>query len=708
MPSFEDNKSEQFFPPYRQHKKYYHRLAYQQRTHGAKARWITRPPLHHFPNKFTPPDKLIEEAIALMTKNHWIREVKDWKLHPGFYSKLKVIRKKTGKMRITLACVEVNKFTEKITFRCDDLRSAKQMIRVNDFMYSRDLSDAFHQNKLHLLSQPFFRFAIQLHGKIRVYQYLVTPQGWSSSPRIHHINVMPALEFARSQGLQVSIATDDILGTSRTKLLSLQHGRKLNQILNKYNWTRNQMKDLNGTQQIEWYGAIISTRKAVIFSTPRKKITKYIQDVKRTIRKHFNGTLTTRNLAGTLGKLISCHMYLDKAKSHTLNLRNCLTDSLKATKDWDSGISLTELALAELDFFLTRAHWTPVIYENNLIEIRIATDASTSGWGAYVLSCPKHLRKMIHHQARGFWEQEEASLHINHLELKVPKTAFICMMTKELKLFLQKQRIHINWLIDNTTALAYVNNRGGNKPALNREAQVHHTYFRELNIVSTGTWIPTKENIQADGLSRIRRVGEELSLHQRMFRTACRHFKMKPTLDLFATHLNHKIDRFCSAFPEPRSLGNAYSRSWEKEKPYLFPPLTQITRTLNKLILDKTKRAIAILPINPRANWWPVMLELLVARPLLIRRPLQNMSSPNEKLQSKRGLSTWSWCAVCLSASTSQKLFLSRWHSNFLEPNGRIPHMELHRGRVSLNTTNNTKVSWRLREMNYFLTSKYY
>ena len=165
------------------------------RRGGIRAEFHRTPPTYTFPNKFTPMDEVTIEGIQHMLKEGWIKEIKDWQQHPGHYSKLKLVKKASGKWRFTLACVEINKYTVKRRFKVDDLRTLKELLEPGMYMGLMDIKDAFYSKaqQLHMRDQIFFRFAIKDQtGSIRVYQFRVTPQGWSSSPRALHIMLREA------------------------------------------------------------------------------------------------------------------------------------------------------------------------------------------------------------------------------------------------------------------------------------------------------------------------------------------------------------------------------------------------------------------------------------------------------------------------------------------------------------------------------------
>jgi hypothetical protein len=95
-----------------------------------------------------------------------------------------------------------------------------------------------------------------------------------------------------------------------------------------------------------------------------------------------------------------------------------------------------------------------------------------------------------------------------------------------------------------------------------------------------------------------------------------------PAIDLFATRLNHQVPRFFSFLPDPQAKGmDAFRQSWlplpTQRLLWANPPWALIGRMLQKIIHDKTE-IILIAPVWPTQAWYPTLLELLVAVPLLL------------------------------------------------------------------------------------------
>lgn len=95
-------------------------------------------------------------------------------------------------------------------------------------------------------------------------------------------------------------------------------------------------------------------------------------------------------------------------------------------------------------------------------------------------------------------------------------------------------------------------------------------------IFLVASYVKSKENVQADYLSRLENPDTEWSIAWETFNF----IKSKlgdPEVDLFATRLNAKCSKYVSRFPERDALEtDAFTISWENIFFYAFPPVAII------------------------------------------------------------------------------------------------------------------------------------
>ena len=204
------------------------------------------------------------------------------------------------------------------------------------------------------------------------------------------------------------------------------------------------------------------------------------------------------------------------------------------------------------------------------IDLVIVCDASNSGWGAVCEGIETH----------GEWSLEELELYINVKELLA---AFFAVQSFYP---LHKNVLHIRLKIDNSTAVANINNYGSIKsPTLNQLSREFWDWCLQRQLHLSAESIPGIQNCIADRLSRqLEKGGVEWCLNNRIFRTI-RQMTFEPSIDLFAARLNAKVGLFVSWHPEPGCHSvDVFNLCWTPHQCYAFPPFCLIGRVFSKLI----------------------------------------------------------------------------------------------------------------------------
>ena len=205
----------------------------------------------------------------------------------------------------------------------------------------------------------------------------------------------------------------------------------------------------------------------------------------------------------------------------------------------------------------------------------------SSGWGA---TC-----KGI--STRGPWSPQEQTLHINCLEL-LAATLAVQTFVKE------KSGISILLRIDNTTAVAYINRKGGT---------VSPTLLNLANIALEAQYLPGVMNSIADRESRTWLDRSEWKLCPQIFQRI--NAQLGPLLtDLFASRLSNQLPIFVSWKPDPLALvTDAFSLVWSDlpQKIYANPPWGLIGRVLSQTHSQSIPELILI------ASVWKLKLGIL-------------------------------------------------------------------------------------------------
>lgn len=106
------------------------------------------------------------------------------------------------------------------------------------------------------------------------------------------------------------------------------------------------------------------------------------------------------------------------------------------------------------------------------------------------------MHKCGNNYTQGLWSKYESSCYnINYLELLAIFFGLKCLC----KSF---NNLHIHILYDNVTAVSYINVQGGNSETLSELVKNIWLWCNAKNIHISAKYIPGKDNIYADRLSR--------------------------------------------------------------------------------------------------------------------------------------------------------------------------------------------------------------
>ena len=268
-------------------------------------------------------------------------------------------------------------------------------------------------------------------------------------------------------------------------------------------------------------------------------------------------------------------------------------------------LTLTPDALKDLEWWLSQEPTG-----NNRQSLRrppfdltIHSDASLKGWGAIAnnVSIGEH------------WSPEESRLHINVLELKAAYLA-IQAFTKHR----ETTPSHIHLRIDNSTAVAYINRRGGTRsPTLSEIALDLWSYILKIGSWVTATHIPGVLNVDADTASRQFNPRIEWMLNTEIFQQIVERFYL-PEIDLFTSRLTHRVWKYVSRYPDPGAIAvDTFLQDWGRWRSLIHPSVTLLLRVIAKIRDDKGS-ALLIAPNWPNQQWYPQLGQMLEDYPLLL------------------------------------------------------------------------------------------
>ena len=460
----------------------------------------------------------------------------------------------------------------------EGLHTLRDILKEGDWMTKVDLKDAYFTIPIHQSDRQFLRFSTGNQN----FQFNCLPFGLSCAPWVFTKTLKPVLTLLRELGVKLVAYIDNILVLAEKVQ---DHTEALIYLLENLGYIVHPEKSIRQpTQEIEFLGMMVDSRTREL-RLSGQKIKKLRQEAAMLIKDQLTPP-TAREVSRLLGKFNSVSKAIPPAPLFCRALQRDLTTALDQC--YETPCSLSSTAIEELEWWNTQlAHWNGKSLVLRQPDLQIESDASLRGWGA---SCQGT-------QTGGPWSQQEQQLHINCLELLAATLA--------IKTFLKGQgNKSVLLLLDNQTAVAYVNNLGGTVSAqATKLARELWMWCLQRDILLTAQHIPGKENVIADRESRVMKDRSDWMLNPVIFH---RIQKLFPDLeiDLFATRLSHQLPRFYSWRPDPLAEAtDAFLQDWGPLRGYANPPWNLVGRVLANVESQGVELVILIAPIWPSQPW---------------------------------------------------------------------------------------------------------
>jgi hypothetical protein len=538
-------------------------------------------------------------------------------------------RNGNGQYRPVINLKALNRFVECTPFKMESLQVAKGLLQPGDYMMKLDLKDAYYTVPVHSEHWCYLRFIYQS----KLYEFRCLPFGLSSAPRAFTKILKPVAALLRSLGVRVVFYLDDILLLRQNKDELWKIFHQVVDLLQNLGFTvkREKCSPLP-TQQLIFLGALLNS-VTMNLSLPQEKLSAITMTAQEILHSHEVSLRTLSTLLGRMNHASQTGLWMAP-----LHYRSLQRDQIKALHSSSNPSQLMKITLSPSSIDELRWWTSPNIQTFNgqslqtcPIEMVVSTDASLRGWGA---TWPGTT-------IGGQWLPEEAQLHINLLELKAAYLALLALFKSTTPV-----PQHILLQMDNSTAVAYINKRGGTRS---------HTLSMQATdlwaaVLSAGSWvtakhIPGTSNEVADTASRQFDSHSEWKLHTEIFQRIVRRY-YRPLVDLFASRINNQLPQYVSRYPDPGAVAtDAFLCDWNQRRSWIFPPVVLIPRILRKLSADKAT-ALILAPHWKGQPWFPTLLDMLVdyprqlpQQPGLIRLPFD--PEREHPLHHKLHLTVW-------------------------------------------------------------------
>lgn len=304
------------------------------------------------------------------------------------------------------------------------------------------------------------------------------------------------------------------------------------------------------SQSLEFLGLLIDSI-ALSLALPPGKVLSMLEMCRRSLLK---GVVSLHDLSSLIGSFSWAIPTIPFAQALYRHLQRLYTYRSKSFNyDLSRYVSLSSSARDDIRW------WVKNLSSSNGLcflkkdpDLVIYSDASLHGWG---FVCDGVC-------SRGPWAGSDRLCHINELELL---TAFYALKS----LTAQSANLEINLILDNSTAVSYINKRGGTRSrALSDISSSIVSWCESHNLSLTTTHLPSILNSVADEQSRTSLDASDWMLCRSTFRKLSAVWKTE--VDLFANKWNAQLPTFVSWMIQPDAFAlNAFSLNWRRFK--LFP-----------------------------------------------------------------------------------------------------------------------------------------
>ena len=515
-----------------------------------------------------------------------------------FVSPIFTRTKKDGKVRLILNLKKLNTSVEYKHFKMETLKQALELITQDCWFASLDLKDAYFSIWVEEQSQEYLKFVWQ--GK--VFKFTVFPNGLACCPRLFTKILKPVMAYLHQLGFVSTIFIDDTLLMGDSKQECIRNVRTSMTLFHKLGFVVHPSKSvLKPGKQITYLGFVINSENMTVRPTEEKR--EKIKDL--STKMLGKGYASIRELARFIGMVVACFHGVMYGPLWYRRMENDKILALKRSHgNYDAKVVFSNEAITDMKWWSTNIHkaYNVIDVSHGEPDIVIHSDASLTGWG-----CDSILGR-----SGGQWSLVESQLHINVLELTAAWFALRALANKT-------SNKHIRLMLDNTTAVACINNMGTNHSAKCDAVEKDIWCFcQNRNIWVSAAYIPGKDNVTADLESRKKNIDTEWKLNADLLTQAFIVLKFQPEIDLFATRLNCQCDKYVSFRPDPSAFKvNAFSLNWSNMNWYAFPPFSLIPRVLQKITAEQSTGVIAV-PWWPSQPWFPRLGSMLAEKPILL------------------------------------------------------------------------------------------
>ena len=504
---------------------------------------------------------------------------------PLFFSRLFLVPKKGGSLRLIIDLSRLNKFLIVPHFRMESVWDIAAGILAGLWGCTIDLEDAYHSVPMAEIFQCYLAFVVD--GVVYVFTHL--PFGLSVAPWAFTRVIRPIKGFCHRQGLLLHSYLDDFFLLNPSRVGLLEDTSYLLDLFRCLGLTVNAGKSrLTPSQSLVYLGVQFHLDSCTL-ALPVSKVLSIRRLCRLCLSRSHMSRRDLESLAGTLNfaaQFLPLGVLRLRPLVAWLNSRTSPV-SRDVPVPLDRGFRVALKVWLEVDFLGASV---PMSLPRPALQLM--TDASLHGWGGVLLP----------QSVSGVWPPSFRDMSINWLELMAIKLSL-----EHFAPLLQGRCVLL--LSDNTTSVACIERQGTYRSdslmSLSRDVL---EFCQEFSITLVPRHLCGELNTLADRQSRSGPVGAEWSLDDETFQWLS-HLAGPFQVDLFATRDNARLPAFVSPFPDPLALGaDAFSLRWDTwESIYLFPPIKSLHRVV-PLLSRFQGRGVLVAPLYAPSGWFPALL----------------------------------------------------------------------------------------------------
>ena len=502
---------------------------------------------------------------------------------PLVVNPLTVAGKSGEKQRLVLDLREVNRHIFKTTFAMEDLKTAIQIFYPNYVMFKCDLKAGYHHIDILEEHQQYLGFSVKINNIDCFYTFSVLPFGLSSAGFVFTEVVRSACIAMRKRGLKVIFYLDDALCVCRDEREATQQAGIFVDILKSAGFIINYEKScFIPSHTIIWLGLQINLTEGYI-GVPVEKL-KAIMIHLRDI--NLNKKLTFRRMASIVGKLCALHLALgDVVYLKTKYMQKAITTA----NYWDETTHLNVKVKEELVFWRNNLFKLKFcdLFSAVLYDTECFTDASDKQGGGFI-------------QGKG--HEQYICVFTDEVRLASSTYREIFVVCGFLNNFVEQFKGRCVCVYTDNSAVTYIARRGSMHSELQDIAVNMHDLCFKNDIKLTVRWIPRKQNVLADKLSRVV-LEDDWSISDHIFRLCDKRWGPFD-IDLFASHYNTKCKVYYAKHYDAGAAGtDAIKMDWNGKNLWVVPPIELIIAFVRQVKKSRCK-GVLVIPVWKNALFW--------------------------------------------------------------------------------------------------------